>query len=201
MSKSPRVYSLGWGGCWSQYPSPSLPGVEVWQEFWRDFCNSWLIPLFPMTSFLLLYTPRNFPRNRADDVPLLLSIFSMAPLGLGLLNPLAMVVRVTVVRPMPTSPDSNSALFPAWHHLSPTQKCLQLLKHNRFLSESGPLFTIFLLNQIYYEISPYPKPESHASPSILKSLWAYIYHGRCVGSICLHFIYSYLAFLQKRLIR
>lgn len=110
-----------------------------------------------MTSFLLLYTPRNFPRNRSDDVPLLLSIFSMSPLGLRPLSPLAMVVRAYCCQTYAHLSRLQFCYFPRWHHLSPTQKCLQLLKHNRFLSESGPLFIIFLLNQIYYEIFPFPQ--------------------------------------------
>lgn len=93
--ESPRVHSLGWVGCHSQLLRESSLGVQILHTFWSDFCNSWFIPLsFEMTLFLLPITPRNFPRNTSDDVPFLLSIFSMDSLGLGQhLNSLTMVVR------------------------------------------------------------------------------------------------------------
>ena len=53
-----------------------------------------------------------------------------------------------VVRRLPISPDFSSAICSPQLHLSSTEKCLQILKHNRFSSISGPLHIVFHLNQI-----------------------------------------------------
>ena len=146
MPEGPRVSSLGWCECESQLLSSPLTWSvsTTWIRKWFWIADRFLF-FFQMTSFLFPFIPRNFSRRRSIDVLFLLSIF---PWLLLVLDKSKFSDNGIVVRCLPSSPDFSSAVCNPQLHLSSTQKCLQILKHNRFSSISGPLHVVFHLNQI-----------------------------------------------------
>lgn len=109
------------------------------------------------------------------------------------------------VRYLSTFPDFSSAICPPQFYLLPIQKYLQLLKHYRFVSISGPLHIFFFSfkSKSLVDHSLIPSLSSLNVPSIQKSLWLYIYYrsDQAMLEVSLYLIYSYPVFLFKGVYR
>lgn len=170
---------------------------------WKWLCHTYRPLFFQMTSFLLPFIPRNLSGSRSDDVPLLCSISSMAPLGLGQhLNSLTMALGSDICPPFQTSvlpfAHLNSISYPYrstcsyWNTIGLCQY-LALYTYFFFSFKSKSLVDHSLI----------PSLSSLNVPSIQKSLWLYIYYrsDQAMLEVSLYLIYSYPVFLFKGVYR